>query len=331
MVGVALSSILREPRSRASAGVYEVEVIPGFPLHYVGRDDQGRACVLLGSVDSDSRAPVRLSGLSVQYALTCAVRVSNCEDIRRVLTVVTCTGAGPDAERYFLHILASVVDILGTKPSLRQVAEAITQLAAIFQRLTLPSRESVVGIVGELILIASAASHVAAIAAWRIDPDERYDFVLGKLRLEVKSSTTRRRIHGFSFEQCDVPTECQGVVASVIVEKSAGGLSLEGLIGVICEAVASFPQTVFKVQQTLADTLGAGLPEALGFRFDYNLAISEIKFYDLEKIPAVRTPLDPLVSQIRFMSDLSASFPLSRDYENKYLSDFVKRNSSASP
>ncbi len=117
----------------------------------------------------------------------------------RVLTVVTSTGETAEAERYFLLAIAALLEIVGDDPHLLDLAEAITQLAGIFQRLTVTARESVAGVVGELVLIAVASDVVSAVAAWRCDPEERYDFSAGNLRLEMKSSKTRRRVHGFSF------------------------------------------------------------------------------------------------------------------------------------
>ena len=261
-----LAGLLPERDPRSPPGVFSVAAIPGFSRHFVGRNDNGLACVLLGSSDSGTRAPVRLGGLDVQYALTCAVRLGDEGEELRVLTVVTNTGTTADAERYFLLVMAALIEIVGDDPHLLDLAEAITQLAGIFQRLTGTARESVAGVVGELVLIAMADDAASAVAAWRCDPDERYDFSVGKLRLEMKSSMTRRRVHGFSFEQCDVPSGCRGIVGSVFVERSAGGLTLEGLLDIIANRLMKSPHAMFRVQQTLAQTL------APGFRTHFPLA-----------------------------------------------------------
>lgn len=312
----------RDPSS--PSGVFSVVAIPGFSRHFVGRNDNGRVCVLLGSSDSGTRAPVRLGGLDVQYALACAVRFGVEGEEIRVLTVVTSTGDTADAERYFLLVMAALLEIVGDAPHLLDLTEAITQLAGIFQRLTGSARESVAGIVGELVLIALASDALSAVAAWRCDPDERYDFSIGNLRLEMKSSMTRRRVHGFSFEQCDVPTGCRGIVGSIFVERSAGGMTLEGLLDIIADRLAKTPHAMFRVQQTLAKTLGAGLPDALSFSFDYALARTELAFFELQGIPAIRGILPPFVSQVRFTSDLNAVTRLSVEALYDDCPDFVK-------
>ena len=164
---------------------------------------------------------------------------------------------------------------------------------------------------------------VSAVAAWRCDPDERYDFSAGNLRLEMKSSMTRRRVHGFSFEQCDVPSGCRGIVGSIFVERSAGGLTLEGLLDIIANRLTKAPNAMFRVQQTLAQTLGAGLPDALSFSFDFALARTELAFFELQAIPAIRGILPSFVSQVRFVSDLSAVKRLSVEALCADCPDFV--------
>lgn len=131
------------------SGIFRVALIPAFAQHFVGRDSSGRACVLLGSTDAGRHAPVRLGGLDVQYGLSCAVRIGNGNDEPRVLTVLTCTDERVETERYFLHILSTLIEIVGEYPTLLDIAKAVAQLAGIFQRLQIPASENVAGIVGE--------------------------------------------------------------------------------------------------------------------------------------------------------------------------------------
>jgi hypothetical protein len=73
----------------------------------------------------------------------------------------------------------------------------------------------------------------------------------------------------------------------------------------------SRPKLMVKLHSVLADTLGAALLEALGQRFDEQLALSSLAFYDLSTIPAVRGPLPPQVTAVRFRSELAGVSPLS--------------------
>lgn len=288
-------------------GVYSVREIPGSDGHYAGRDDKGRACILLSSIDEGYRAPVRLTGLDVQYSIQCAVQLPGKPEAHETLTVLACTAEGAQEERYFLHVMASIIKLLGPRPKLQAIAEAVMHLAAIFQRLSNAARESVVGLVGELVLMLNSKDPEAVVTAWRLDPEERYDFVSGSLRLEVKTSMTRRRAHSLSYEQCDVPDGCVGVLASLFVEPSAGGLSLEELIDRIELRLGRDTHLIYKLEQTIAETLGCDLPRALDFRFDAEGAVASIAFFDLRAIPAVRQALPPGLSQVRFNSDVGGA------------------------
>jgi hypothetical protein len=121
---------------------------------------------------------------------------------------------------------------------------------------------------------------------------------------------TRRRVHGLSYEQCDVPADCVGVLASLFVERSAGGLSLEGLIEKISRRLSGNAAAVFRLEQTVADTLGAELPQALRFSFDFDTASTSLAWFNLAEIPAIRDDLPPGVSQVRFSSDVSGATQL---------------------
>jgi hypothetical protein len=300
---IDLGALIPARTQAAVIGTFTVSAIPGFERHLIGRDEHGRACMLFATSDVGVRAPLRLGGLAVQYALRCSVRLSGSTD-ERVLSVVTSTNDSADGERYFLHVMGTLLEIVGDSPTLTDLTEAMAQFAEIFQRLASAPRESLVGIVGELMVILCASDAQAAAHAWRADPDERFDFARGTLRLEVKSSSARARVHDFSFEQCDVPAGCEGVVASVFVERSAGGLSLEDLLRLLEGRLTTSAAARLRIQQTLARTLGSELPAALGFAFDHRLAVSELKFFDFSDVPAIRGPLPNGVSRVRFSSDL---------------------------
>jgi len=309
-----LAHLRRIDSSTRAEGGFAVEEIDGFANHYVGRDESGLACVLLSSSDEGSRAPIRLSGLEVQYAVPCIVRIRGAAERQQVLTVARCPSRIDEAERYFMYVMATLVELIGPSPSIHQVATGITGLAAIFQRLAGPAKESLAGLAGELVLISVSRHPVQAVLAWRSDVDERYDFAQGTLRIDVKSSLSRRRVHGFSFEQCAVPQGCRGLVVSLFIEASAGGLSLEALLRLIRLRLAGHPHAMLRLDATIADTLGADLPNALGWAFDYALARSSMAQFDLGSIPAVRGTLEVGVSQVHFVSDLSSAQQISGDF-----------------
>jgi hypothetical protein len=103
-----------------------------------------------------------------------------------------------------------------------------------------------------------------------------------------------------------------GLLASVFVEASGGGLSVQELIRAIEGRLQGRQDLILKVQQSVAKTLGDALPSALSSRFDDRLARASMRFYDMASIPAVRGSLPSEVSQVHFRSDLSSVSPLER-------------------
>jgi hypothetical protein len=135
----------------------------------------------------------------------------------------------------------------------------------------------------------------------------RFDFNAGSVRIDVKTAAGRQRIHTFSYDQCNPPSGTTAIVASLFVEQIAGGISLREIIRETEELIATNTELVLKLQETVADTLGRSLHEALKVCFDRRLSASSLQFYDLRSIPAVRIEPPSGVSDIHFRSDLSGS------------------------
>jgi len=59
----------------------------------------------------------------------------------------------------------------------------------------------------------------------------KFDFSFGKLRIEVKSSSTEIRTHHFSSSQLNPVNNSEIIIASILVNINAGGISLEEILG----------------------------------------------------------------------------------------------------
>jgi hypothetical protein len=227
-----------------------------------------------------------------------------------VLTVVTCTAPELQIQEYFLHVCETIVRIVGPTPAQGRVVEVVQRLIDLFQRLTRPSSRSVLGLIGELYVIARSRDAAQAVRAWRSADDDRFDFTLKDLRLEVKASSERARVHYLSAEQCRPPPGTVGVLASLFIEITGGGMSVQELVRGIEGHLAASGDLVLKLQETVAETLGQSLPIALAIRFDERLARASLQLYDLATVPGIRENIPVGVTQVRFRSDLSRTPPL---------------------
>ncbi|HET8984857.1 MAG TPA: PD-(D/E)XK motif protein, partial [Trueperaceae bacterium] len=303
-MGVSFAELLAR-LSPADVGTFRVHPIPGAREHYVGRSATGQPCVLLGSSAGRLHAPVRLAAIEVRFCVACRINPLDGDAREEVLTVVTCTSEEAQVQGYFLHVCETIVRILGPALSQASVVNVVQRLIDLFQRLTRQSSRSVFGLIGELQILACSRDAPMAARAWRSEDAERFDFAIGDARLDVKASGERVRIHFLSAEQCRPPPGTIGILASLFVESSGGGMSLQELVREVERRLASHGDLVLKVEEVVAETLGEALPTALGMRFAERLARASLQLYDLAVVPAVRDGIPAEVTQVRFRSDLS--------------------------
>lgn len=282
---------------------YLAKPIGQIKSHYFGFDHNGSPCLLIKTVDSKVKPPIRLESIEVLFASKCDVAFDGTSDLI-TLTSVVCKNTDRSVHLYFIHICEVLLDIIGESPGIDGVYAAVNQLVSLFKKISSPSGKSITGLIGELFYISKTSSVIDAVRIWRSNDDDRYDFSNDDYRIEVKSSKGRRREHSFSLEQCDPPAGTVGLLASLFIESSGGGKSLSNLINEIESELRGDSKLVLKLQEVIAETLGSSLPQALSTRFDVKLASSSLTFYYLESIPCPNhIPVE--VSQVRFKSDLS--------------------------
>ena len=295
--------------SGALDGAFDVRGIPSTD-HYVGRDSEGHPALLIGSQRGGFHAPVRLALIEARFGAECEIKPPEGDRRKEYLTTIVCTTPDAQAQAYFVHVSETIVRILGPSPTLRSVIEVVERLIDLFRHLAKPPARSLTGLIGELCLIAWSRDPVSAASAWRSSDLDRFDLSAENVRLDVKAASDRIRAHHLSAEQCQPPPGTVGLLASVFVEASGGGLSVQELIRAIEGRLHGRQDLILKVQQSVAKTLGDALPSALSSRFDDRLARASMRFYDMASIPAVRGPLPSEVSQVHFRSDLSSLPPL---------------------
>jgi hypothetical protein len=305
-----VQELLDEITVPSADGVFNVKKLPDKSAIYVGRDSRGWAAILIATSGSGRTVPLRLAGIEAIFSTPCQIAESGMLPVAEILTAVTCTSQGRDVEAYFASVMESLLPFLGEKPSANKVAGAVRQLVDLFQKLRTPASRALTGLVGELSVVEAAANIAVAVRSWRSDAQERFDFGVGKLRLDVKASSNRQRVHEISFEQANPPDGAIGVIASIWIEAMGGGISLSELLTSIEKRVGNDSEMVMRLRTIVASTLGETLPQAMAWRYDRKLAESSLRYFDAAVIPAIRPPLPPRVSSARFVSDLSGCMPV---------------------
>lgn len=293
-----------------SGVAYTVLTLPGCPEHFLGRSQQGRPALLFSTSEGPQPGPpVELANIGVISNVRCRIRQGG-EEASRQLTVVQCLASDTETQTYFLKVAQQFLASPSDHPTPAQIVEVIHRLVALFARLSQPARKTARGLFGELLMIEWSSDPHAALDAWHAAPDDRYDFVLSDLRLEVKTSSMRARTHGFSFEQCAPPPSVIAIVASMFLEQAGGGTSMRELVERIEARLESDTEQIVKLHTVIADSLGEGAQTAMRQRFDEHLARSSLLLVDIAAVPAIRGELPLGVSGVRFKSDIAGLDPL---------------------
>lgn len=292
--------------------LFAVLPVPGYSNYLVGKNRELQACLLL-SADAQTGQhypPIRLENLDVQFGLPCQLKKEGQSTSEGAFTVIRCRDSDNQTTQYFLSICETIIRILGENPTPDQIANSVNRLVAILQKVKQPATRPLNGLFGELYLVMVSGNAIRALTAWRTDGSARFDFSDGDIRLEVKSVSGRTRSHIFSYEQCNPPAGTTAIVASLYAEQVATGTSLRSMIDDIATRVSTNADLMLKLHENVAATLGATLHSGLSRHFDTRLAKSSLRFFSLEDIPAIRGPLPPGISDVRFRSDLSALSPI---------------------
>jgi hypothetical protein len=286
--------------------------IPGYENYRLAKDSSGSPCLLLRQAPAATpTSPIRLQNLIVSYGVPCLITRPDNHQEEGIFTIVKCSNVDPSLFPHFLKILSPIIVTLGAAPTAAAVRRAISGLVDLFQALTMPARKSIQGLWAELFVIRNSNNPSEVVRAWHGAPEEHVDFVSGRHRVEVKSSSTRTRVHHFSMLQLTPPVHARLVVVSVFVENIGGGVSLHHLFEEIRGMLTSDPHLLARFDAVFYATLGASWAEAMEERFDSELAGESLQFFDSPDIPQIAGPLSSAVTDVRFRSDLSMAPPLS--------------------
>lgn len=303
----AYSSLVSNGNSPSPDSYMVVNLEEDLDNWFVGIDDQSNPCILVQSSSVSGRQPlqIKLENLDVQFHVPCKVEKTRDRAALATCSVLRLKSDDEAIRSTFFSVCDSIASILGNVPKDLELSKAMRKLATIFRKMLQPPSRTVAGLFGELSLIHRSRLPHELIRDWREADGDRYDFSSHDLKVEVKSSSARQRIHEFSYEQCSPPAGSTAIVTSIFVERASRGTSVDDLRQLIEKRIAGRPTEIFKLREIIIETLGASQSLAKDIAFDLNLATQSAAFFDLHSIPAIRGNPPPNVTKIRFVTDLS--------------------------
>jgi len=273
--------------------------------HLLLKGERDEPILLLATAQRRSpRAPIRLKHVSIQFDARYEVTATDTgKSSSEWFCKVACDAGSASLHGYFVELLAATANSLPGQLDDSAVDEAVEALMELFRKMATPSRASMTGLWGELLLINASSSPQRMVDAWHVAPTDDFDFATDGFRIEVKSTTGTLREHEFSLRQVrsERPDD---FIASVVLRSSADGLSVLDLARRISPQLSDAGQA--KLWQLVIETLGDDAESTEWQAFDVASATASIVLVPATLIPAPSiAPGDAqVVSDVRFRAQI---------------------------
>lgn len=219
-------------------------------------------------------------------------------------SVLECVSGDESIRDWFLRLVPSLSEGLAVVDSLQGLQELVERIAELFRLIDRDAHRSLAGLWGELVLITASDEPSAAVSAWHVDDRATHDFTSEGIHVEVKTSEAGRK-HHFAPRQLQPGSEV--LIASLLLEQSDDGASVMDLYAEVLELLPDDFELQQKVHELVIACVGRRLSTAEDVRFDVPGAIGGLRLVLGEAIPQLREPFPAGVSDVRFVSDLTAA------------------------
>lgn len=287
---------------------FTVAAIEGM-THRLGRSQDGypKFFVHTNSAASTVQNVIR-EILSVEYNVPCELVDNDGNHHEDNFSIITLRTQDKALQEYFIEIFTMMLKKMPQTPSMRELSIEVENLITIFSALSNQPKKKIQGLWSELLVIEQSSQPETLINAWHSSPSAKYDFTMGRDKIEVKSTSSEERVHKFSMDQINPSSNSRLIIASTIVRESApaaDGLSVKGLYDRICERVTAINSRL-RLYTVIAETIGTDLAKLENVYFDYTSAVDHLRYYDATEVPHIdKGNVPEFVTDVKFSSDLT--------------------------
>lgn len=279
-------------------------VSPPHDAFRVGRNREGLPILLVRCGSTEGLVTPRLRHLRIRASATCELLTGDGKKERDTLTIIEPVEVPTALTRFLVGSFHSLILAAGPRPGLSDLQRLVSEIAEVFRGLSTLSTITAQALWSELFVIWLSEDSQRFADAWHRDFEERWDFVDGVQRIEVKSNAQpSNRRHHFTLAQVCPPEALSVFVVSMTVARG-GALTIGELMERIRRKLANCPDTLSRVEQTLAAALGDEASEALQLRFDEDVARESLRVYKGTAIPKPPCETEPGVGRVEFVADL---------------------------
>lgn len=310
----------------AGEETYRVISLPGFQ-HKLGKSDEGYPkffiCVKQSTLQVKN---IIRELLTVEYNQMCRIE-SEEGQFDNTFAIITLRTPEWMLQSSFLDIVMLMLSKMQTLPSRKELAIEVENLITIFSALENPPVKKMQGLWGELLIIERSKYPEVLLNAWHNSPNAKFDFTLGRDKIEVKTTSSEMRIHKFSLDQLNPSPNSRLLIASITVRESGNGngaKSIRNLFDSIYTRVTGSKERLH-LYQVMAETIGRDIMKLDNVFFDYIAAVDSLDYFRAQDIPHIEKKDVPVgISEVKFssnMADVPSAFSLecAKDYKNSPL------------
>jgi hypothetical protein len=303
-----LRAIYNSLLENSESDSYCAQVVPGFSWARIATKG---TCVALITPYAEDMAlyNIELEHIKVLFNLQVVIQSAAGSRMERV-SIIECKHSDPWLIDTFLE-LASMVLMSIDAASPISANNFLRDLLNLFRALNQTSGKSVQGLWGELFIIYKSQNPSEGIKSWHSAPNDRYDFARVEERIEVKTTTGIRR-HSFSHEQLAPLANLKVTIASLVLNQSDDGMSCADMIIDLMLRIDDPEIRNFLVNKCVK-ILGADWRNQNSVKFDIENARNDLKWYDVEVIPKISSPIPRDVHAVKYSSDLQTTVELTTD------------------
>mgnify|MGYP006131501139 FL=1 len=306
-----------ETPSEKQEDIYKTELILG-KYHRLGKNYKGQPSILINTKkNNESVAPYRGMSIRLRFNINCKIHEEN---EKQNYTILSCISNDEQIIKIFLDICQTTISQLGKEPTPKEISEKTQMLIDLFKEM--PNKlSSIVGLWGELFLIASSKNITKCLEAWHQHAEDKYDFYDNNEALEVKCTTQTDRKHKFKHDQL-VSNLKEHYVASIMISDDPNkGLSVVDLYEDIKKR-CKLDNLNNKLKKIFFKIVGKTPYEELNeYRYSFDYSKKNLMYYKLKDISTLVNK-DDSVTDISYKVDLSRKKnvdELSKDKFTSYL------------
>lgn len=232
--------------------------------------------------------------------------------ISRRFAVVALRRGHEDLASSFAVVAATLLGTLPITPTADDVIKFLDSIVELVTPKRIASAGTVVGLWGELYLIASSAKTEIFAASWHSSSGDRFDFSFPHARLEVKTTVRQGRVHEFGLEQLDIGDVKPTWIASLTTVNDSNGQTVIDLLG---RLLGVLPRTLAARVSRIALNMVAGDIESVQDFMFAPIGAEPLLVFDSHSIPRVSVPPGVGIEGVRFRVDLDRVEPTARSAE----------------